>query len=189
MNDTQSYEKIVKVKNEGSLLFTSIALIVSYVVFAIVGILVAILLANGHPALILLVAVLDYCLWLLTHRLVKIEYEYVFASGSFYLAKVLGKASRKELFEEEISRAVSIAPYNDKYKSELEKHEIRKIYKAISSKNAQNVWFILFECEGGTKDIVVFEADERALKCLRQSAPRAIAREKLTTSTEEKNNA
>ena len=189
MNDTQNYEKTVKAKSEGILLLSRIALILSYVLFAAVGVILVLLYANGHPALILLVALLDLCLWLLTHRLVEIEYEYSFVSGSFYLAKIMGKASRKELFEEEITRAVSVAPYNDKYRSELNRHEIRKTYKAISSKHAQNVWFILFEGEGGTKDLIIFEADERALKCLRHSAPRAIAHEKLETSTEEKNNA
>lgn len=192
MNDAQSYEKIVKAKNEGKLLLKKIALITVYVMFAAIGVTLAILLADGHPALILLVALLDFCLWLLTHRFVEIEYEYTFVSGTFYLSKIMGKASRKELYEEEISKAVTIAPYNNNYKAELKRHELKNVYHAISSKNAQNVWFILFEGEGDTKDLVILEADEKMLKCLRKYAPRSLSREKLTktiNTTEDTNNA
>ena len=192
MNNTQNYEKIITPKSEGRLFLAKILLIISYVLFAAIGLILVFLLADGHPALILLVGLLDFCLWLLTHRLVKIEYEYTFASGNFYLAKILGKASRKELFEEEISKAIMIAPYIDKYIQELERHDLKKTYKAISSKKASDVWFILFECDGGSKSLVIFEADERSLKCLRNSAPRAVSREKLTktiSATEETENA
>lgn len=192
MNDTQSYEKIVKLKNEGKLLFARIGLILAYVLFAIVGVALVILLADGHPALIVLVALLDFCLWRLTHRLVEIEYEYSFTTGTFYLSKIMGKASRRELFQEEISRAITIAPYNGTYKQQLKGYDIAKTNNAISSKKAQDVWFILFESDGGTKSLAIIEMDERALRCLRKSAPRAVAREKLTKTedtTEDTKNA
>ena len=190
MNDTQTYEKIVKRKIEGKLLFARIALIFAYALFAVVGVALAVALADGHPALILLVAVLDFCLWLLTNKLVKIEYEYSFVSGSLYLAKILGKSMRRELFEEELSRAVAIAPYSGQYRLDLEKRDIQKVYSAISSKKAADLWFILFEREGGACTLVIFEADERSLKHLRHAVPRAVARERLTnTSTEDKKDA
>lgn len=179
MNDSLNYEKAVKRKSEGGLLITKILLIASYVIFASVGGALVFLFANGHPILLLLVALLDFCLWLLTHRLFEVEYEYAFLSGNFYLSKIMGRASRKELFEEEISKAVRVAPYNDPYRSELEKQAIEKTFFAVSSKSADNIWFILFESENG-RSLIIFEADERALKCLRHSAPRAISREKLT---------
>ena len=189
MNDTHGYEKLVRRKTEGKLLWARIALIASYVLFAVVGILLAVLLADGHPALILLVAVLDFSLWLLTYKLVNIEYEYTFVGGSFYLSKILGKSARKELFEEEISRAVTVAPYSGQYKQDVEKRNVEKIIWAVSSKKAEDVWFILFEREGGESTLIIFEADERALKHLRHGTPRAVAREKLTKTTEENKNA
>lgn len=186
MNDTQTYEKLVKRKTEGKLLAARIALILGYILFAVGGVILAILLADGHPALILLVALLDFCLWLLTHKLVQIEYEYTFIGGSFYLAKILGRSARRELFSEELSRAATVAPYSGQYKLEVEKRNIQRCISAVSSKNAENVWFILFEKESGGATLILFEADERSLKHLRQAAPRAVAREKLTnTSTED----
>ena len=181
MNETQSYEKIVKPKCQGKLLIAKIGLIIAYILFAVVGVILAILLGKGHPALFILVALLDFCLWLLTHRLVEIEYEYAFISGIFQLSKIMGKASRRELFEEEISKAIMIAPYNDAHKAELKRHEIQKTYFAVSSKTAQDIWFMLFEKEGGTKSLVIFEADDRSIKILRKSAPRAVSRDRLTS--------
>ena len=191
MNDSLNYEKAVKRKSEGGLLITKILLIASYVAFASVGGALVFLFADGHPVLLLLVALLDFCLWLLTHRLFEVEYEYAFLSGNFYLSKIMGRASRKELFEEEISRAVKVAPYSDRYTAELDGQNIEKTIFAVSSKRAEDVWFILFEGEEG-RSLIIFEADERALKCLRQSAPRAVAREKLTNihkDTEDTQNA
>ena len=185
MNDIQSYERIIKKHTEGRLLFAKIGLISAYVLFAVIGALLAILLADGHPALLALVAALDLCLFLTTWRLVNIEYEYAFLNGSFYLSKIFGKAARKELFECEISRAVTIAPYEGQYRSEAQ-----NVISAISSKKAPDVWFMLFEVESGTKTMIIFEADERSLKCLKHSNPRVVARQKLTQSiTEDNNNA
>ena len=192
MNDTQSYERLIKKKTEGKLLLAKIGLIACYTLFAIIGVLLAVLLADGHPALLLLVAVLDFCLWLFTWKLSNIEYEYAFISGTFYLSKIFGKANRREVFESELSRAVTVAPYSGQYKLDAEKQEPKRIIPAISSKKAEDVWFILFESEGGTRTLVLFEADERSLRCLRHGCPRAIAREKLTKTqpaTEENDNA
>ncbi len=192
MNDTQSYECLVKKKTEGKLLLAKIGLIACYALFAIIGVLLAVLLAKGHPALLLLVAVLDFCLWLFTWKLVNVEYEYAFISGTFYLSKIFGKATRREVFESELSRAVTVAPYSGQYKLDAEKQAPKRIISAISSKKAEDIWFILFESEGGTRTLILFEADERSLKCLRHGCPRAVTREKLSktqTVTEENDNA
>lgn len=180
MNDIQSYEKIIKRRVSDKLLFARIGLIFSYILFAVIGVLLSILIADGHPALLLLVVILDFCLFLTTWRLVNIEYEYAFTSGSFYLSKILGKSTRREIFESEISRAVTIAPYEGHYKLDAQRQEPQKIICAISSKKAADIWFMLFEGESGIKSMIIFEADERALKCLKHYNPRAIAREKLT---------
>ena len=180
MNENQSYEKLIRLRTEGKLLLAKIGLIAAYVLFAIVGVLLAVLLADGHPALIVLVALLDFCLWLMTHKLVKLEYEYTFVSGSFYLSKILGKSARRELFEEELSRAVKVAPYVGEYKEAALRQEITKTFSAISSRKAQNIWFMLFEGDGGRRTLILFEADERSLKYIRHCVPRAVAHERLT---------
>ena len=191
MNDSQSYERLTKKKTEGKLLLAKTGLIACYVLFAVIGVLLAILLADGHPALLLLVAVLDFCLWLFTWKLVNIEYEYAFICNTFYLSKIFAKSARKEIFECELSRAITVAPYSRQYKLDAERQAPQRIISALSSKKAEDVWFILFENERGMRTLVLFEADERSLKCLRHGCPRAVAREKLTKtqSTEEKENA
>ena len=180
MNDIQSYERLIKKKNEGKTLLLKIAAICGYALFAVIGALLVLLLADGHPALLLLVGMLDLCIFLCTWKLVNIEYECAFISNIFCLSKIYGKSARKELFECELSEAVTVAPYSGQYKKDLESRTPDKIFSALSSKKAEDVWFILFETEGGKKTAVIFEADERSLKCLRHGCPRAVAREKLT---------
>ena len=187
MNDSQSLERLVKKKTEGKLLLFKIALIAGYVLFAVVGVLLAILLADGNPTLLVLVAALDFCLYICTWRLSQIEYEYSVVSGTLYLAKIFGKSARREIFECELSRAKTVAPYSGQYKKDAEAAAPDKIYSVIPSKKTENLWFMLFESESEKKTMILFEADEQALRVLRHGCPRAVAREKLAvTQTENK---
>ncbi len=187
MNDNQSYERLIKKKNEGRLLLCRTALIAGYILFALAGILLVLFFASEYPILFALVAVLDFCIYLLTWRLTQIEYEYSIVSGNLYLAKIFGKASRKELFECELSCAVTVAPYSGQYKKDAESASPDKIYKAISSAGASDIWFILFKNETEQKTLLLFEADEHILKHLRRGCPRAVAREKLTSAVPNEN--
>ena len=182
MNDIQGYEKIVRRKTEGKLLLAKIALIATYIIIGVGGSVITVLFAEFKTmiSLFLLIGIADYILFLLTWKLTCIEYECAFAAGSFYLSKIFGKSRRKDLFEAELSRATIIAPYNDKYAEKAEKCSPDKIFKAISTDAAENIWFIAFEEESSKRILVFFEADERSLQCLRHYAPRATVREQLT---------
>lgn len=182
MNNSQSYEKLIKKKVAGKVLMSKIAFVAGYILFAVVGVVLTVMLAGGSPALLVLVAALDLCFILVTWKLTQVEYEYAFVSGSFYLSKIFGKSSRKEIFDCELSRAVMAAPFSGQYKKDAERQAPQRIYNAISSDKADDVWFILFENEAEQKTMVLIEADERILKCLRQGCPRAVAREKLSVS-------
>ena len=186
MND-KNYEKLVKQKTEGKILALKIALIFFYVIFAAVGFTLTILFAKANPALILLVGAIDSVIIFFSWRFTCIEYEYSILAGSLYVAKIYGKTNRKEIFEEELSRATTIAPYNEKYAPTADNAQADKVIYAISSMSAPHVWFAIFELEGAEKVTVFFEADERALKSLRNSNPRATARENyvFSDSTEE----
>ena len=182
MNNIQGYEKLIKKKVAGKLLMSKIAFITGYVLFAVIGILLTVIFAGGNPALLVLVAALDLCFVLVTWRLTQVEYEYAFMGGSFYLSKIFGKSARKDIFDCELSRAIKAAPFSGQYKKDAEREAPDKIYRAISAKDAADVWFIMFENETEQKTMVLIEADEGVLKCLRQGCPRAVAREKLSAS-------
>ncbi len=182
MNNIQSYEKLIKKKVAGKLLMSKIAFIAGYVLFAVIGVVLTVMLAGGNPALLVLVAALDLCFILVTWKLTQVEYEYAFMGGSLYLSKIFGKSARKDIFDCELSRAIKAAPFSGQYKKDVERQAPKKIYNAISSDKADDIWFILFENEAEQKTMVLIEADEHILKCLRQGCPRAVARERLSAS-------
>ena len=184
MDDRLNYEKLVRRKSTGTVLLSKICLIVFYTLFAIIGFTLTILFAKANPAIILLIGAFDSIIIFFTWRLTCIEYEYSILSGVFYVAKIYGKANRKEIFEEELSRATTIAPYNDKYSSVADNAQANKIIYAISSKSADNVWFAIFESETSERVTVFFEADERAYRALRHANPRALPRDAIIFSTD-----
>ena len=191
MNDIKSYEKIVARRTEGKILLAKIALIFAYVIFAAVGFLLVLVFAEGSPALLLIVGALDSLLILFTWKLTCIEYEYTLAANTFYLAKIFGKSRRKEFYEEELIRASFIAPYNEKYSEKAENCKPNDIIWAVSTKNAPDIWFIIFEEESAKKTLVFFEADERAISTLRHYCPRATVRDTVNfkAQVEEQNTA
>lgn len=179
MNDSLTYEKLIQKKTEGKLLLSKILLITIYIVFAIACILLILFLGKANPLLFVLAALLEWILILFTWRLTQVEYEYTIIDGIFILSKILGKANRRDIFENKLSEATTVAPYSAQYKKDADAKKSERIIKAISSEKAENIWFILFEKESGETAIILFEADEKNLKLIRRSCPRAVAREKL----------
>ena len=190
MNDSQNYEKLIQKKTEGKILLSKTLLIILYSVIAIVCVLLIIFLGDANPLLFVLAAVLEWLLITFSWKLTQVEYEYAIFEGVFVLSKILGKLNRKDIFENDLSEATMVAPYSDQYKKDVEAKGIDRVIKSISSENAENIWFILFERENGEKTVVLFEADEKCLKLIRRRCPRAVARVKLkecenTTLTDE----
>jgi len=188
MNENQSYERLIKRKSEGKILLFKILLIAGYFLFAIVCSALIVFLADANIYLFILAAILDACFYFFTWKLVNVEYEYAFIGGSFYLSKIYGKSFRKELFESDLSLATAVAPYEGQYKKDIQNKDISKEFKAISSVKARDIWFMLFEKENGDRTVIIFEADERSLKLIRQGCPRAVAREKLTSQNPNNDN-
>ena len=190
MNDSQNYEKLIQKKTEGKILLSKTLLIILYSVIAIVCVLLIIFLGDANPLLFVLSAVLEWLLITFSWKLTQVEYEYAIFEGVFVLSKILGKLNRKDIFENDLSEATMVAPYSDQYKKDVEAKGIDRVIKSISSENAENIWFILFERENGEKTVVLFEADEKCLKLIRRRCPRAVARVKFkecenTTLTDE----
>ena len=181
MNDNQSYEKIVKKKMAGAILIKRVLLLCFLSLFVVVGIPVAIIHLNGNVAVILLLIAMASGFSFFAWKLTYIEYEYDLVAGTLYLTQIYGKSRRKELFEAELRDATMIAPYRGKYGETANNSNPSNVFLAISSKKSEDIWFIIFEESGGTKTLVAFEADERALSTFRHYCPRATVREKLTS--------
>ena len=175
MNELNSYESIVKKKTEGKILFLKISLAVAYTLLATIGFLLTFFLADGSPAVLLIVVAIVCAVIFFTWRLSCVEYEHSVISGTFFLAKIYGRSSRKEVFEAEMTRAALIAPYDETYSEKANASAPDKIYYAVSSMDSDELWFIIFD-EDGKKTLIFFEAKERILSVMRHEAPRAFVR-------------
>ena len=176
MGDIYRYEKIVKLKSEGSILVKKIIFIVLYALLVFVGIPMAIIYLKGNiPIVLTLVAFTGFFIFI-TWKQTTVEYEYTIISGMFLLARIHGKLRRKEVFEADLHDAVIIAPLNDMYCERAEKCEPNDVFYAVSSRKTENAWFVIFEEAGGVKTLILFEADDKAISTLGHYCPRATVR-------------
>lgn len=96
-------------------------------------------------------------------RYTKIEYEYVIASASFSVDKILARSKRKKILDIKIKDFKKIAPYE-----EFDKYSNGKIEEVFcgSSKKSPDLYFAEY-FENGTRKAVVFDATKKALNILK----------------------
>lgn len=94
---------------------------------------------------------------------VYIEYEYEVISGSFRMAKILGRCKRREIADINLSSALAIAPYTGSYKAAADAPDIQTRYECVSGMDAEEIYYILYE-EDGKKKVLFFEPITKALK-------------------------
>lgn len=104
-----------------------------------------------------------------------IEYEYAFTDGILDIDKIINKKKRKRLVTfscHDIEIVASI-----KNKKHIDKiNNIKKKFFAISSRNSQDVYFVI---SGGGIDkmVLFFEPDQRMLDAIKTKIPRKVAQE------------
>lgn len=176
MNNTESYEKIIKIPNKGRHLAKKISLAMSYVLFFSIFVLSAL---NNLERIIPLLAVgvlLTFTLFAVTWKYVQIEYEYAFECGALSVAKIYGKRKRKLLVSAEIKEMSMIAPATEENIKKAEKLEIDERIIAVSSDRQENIWLALTGGKDEKKVLLFFEADERALSILKSTNPYVFAK-------------
>ncbi len=134
------------------------------------GILLCLLgaMINFPPLWLLTIAIYPSIIWPrilkpLLYPYVYIEYEYQVVSGSFRMAKVLGRCKRRELADVSISTALAVAPYKDQYKAAADGAD--SAMWCVSDPSAEEIYYILYE-EGGQKKVIFFEPIAKALKLM-----------------------
>lgn len=97
-------------------------------------------------------------------RFTKIEYEYVIASATFSMDKIVARTNRKKVLEIKVKDFKKIAPYEEfaKYNSN---GEIEEIFCG-SSKKSPDLYFAEF-IENGSKKAIVFDATKKALNIMK----------------------
>ncbi len=160
MNEFATYEYVVNQKIEGMWRIKKTGLILLYIFFVLGWFIFG--FASKMFQLLALIPITLYILVLLTWRYVNVEYEYSMTSGVLTFSKIYGGKSRKKVTEFKIKDCTLIAPMSAQ-DFKARDYEAEKVYSALSSKNARDVYFALFE-EDGKRAIFYFEATEKALK-------------------------
>jgi hypothetical protein len=173
MNEFSTYEFVVSQKIEGAWRAARIGMIALYVCF-VLGCLLLGISFNVLPPLAL-VPVFTWILIFCTWRYVAVDYEYSITSGELTFSKIFGNRSRRTQLKLMLRDAVRIAPLDDEAEAAKAAafRPVREFW-AISSQNATDVYFMLFEY-GKDKEHAVFyfEATQKALQICRFYNPSA----------------
>ncbi len=177
MNEFQTYEIITHQKNEGQFVAKRICFIFLYIAFVVAWLVFGLKTRILVP-LMALIPLTSWALVFLTWRFVNIDYECSMTAGVITFSKIYGGRSRKTVFETTIKSMQLIAPYNDKYRAQIERYSPKTEYSALSSTKASNAYFALFENEKEEKCIFLFEADDKCLRIFRFYNPAGVVIEK-----------
>ena len=167
--ESQVLEYIVKCKNEGTLLWRRITLIIGYILLFII---LAIVILSLSPALLhipflLLDAAFCALVIFISWRFVCPEYELVLGGGEICVTVIYGKSFRHRLLSLPINSLLEFGYYDDTAYKKLCGLSLQRNYVCVSSLSAPTIYYALFDV-GKERAVLYFETDERGIKYLRQ---------------------
>ncbi len=171
MNNSQTYEKVVKVKLHGKQLSKTISLLLSYFIFFSIWMLFLIDRIHLFVPIVLAAALSTLLLVLLTWKYVCLEYEYSFWYGKMTVSKIYGKRKRRTVVEAEMPEMLYIAPATDVNIKKCEHFSPAHRIIAVSTESAENIWLAVSGDKDKKTSLIFFEADERSLGILKSSNP------------------
>ena len=168
MNNSQFYEKVVKVGGSRKVIAKRISVFMCYALILLIFVVLGVFNYRnfGGPFIFLGIAV-DAAIIVLTWKYLYLEYEYSFECGMMTVSKIYGKRKRKTVFEAEIKKMVMIAPATDAYIAKSEHFSPQKRILAVSNENADNIWLAVTGDDEDSHVMVFFEADDRSLAILK----------------------
>ena len=104
----------------------------------------------------------------------EVAYEYTVSSGEMSFAKIYGNRFRREWFKLKISDMEKCAPYNDYALRELEGQKFDRVYKAISSENAEHIYYAIFVNDKNERCLMLFEVIKKSLKMIKTYHPSTV---------------
>ena len=106
-------------------------------------------------------------------RFLSVEYEISLGRTEISVVAIHGRGWRRPLLDLPLSEITEIGIYDDDAYERLSKRPIKKSVTCISSFDAPNILYALFELDGET-GLICFEADEPVVARLRSLNPRAF---------------
>lgn len=168
-------EHVVPRKKEGLYRFKKSAIIAAWVVIPFILIVVCLALVTALELDFLWISLFFIPLFVflgakigpITAAYGDVSYEYSIVSGEVEFAKIYGDRFRKKWFTVKLSDMEIIAPYDGIYADKADKGTYDRIYKAISSFDAPNIYYGTWQDEDGKSCIVFMEMIPKSLKMAR----------------------
>jgi hypothetical protein len=162
-----SFEYTVAEKKTPQLMLKKVALIIGYILWA----LLLFVVGSASKLFVPLMALIPISLWILvyfTWRYTQVRYEYSFFAGDLTVSRILNDRFRKTLVKVHIRNIAAILPYEDEYTPKAEAFGAEKIIFAASGYDAPTLYVAMWKDEdSGKKLLLCFEPDEKCIKILR----------------------
>lgn len=176
MNNSQTYEKVVKKAFKGTHLMKTVSAVLAYALFFAIWLIIAL---NNAEKFVLVIAAGVLCtvfLVILTLKYLQLEYEYSFWYGRMSIAKIYAKRTRKAVIETDIKDLLIIAPATEQNIARAEHFEIEDRVIAVSDETAEDIWLTVTGGKDERRILIFFEADDRSLGILKSTNPHAFSK-------------
>ena len=166
-------EHVVIRKKEGLYRFKKPAIIAAWVVgplALIIACMALMLVFDGLDFLWISLFMIPLFAWLaakigpITAAYGDVAYEYSIVSGEAEFAKIYGDRFRRKWFAVKFSEMDTLAPYDDAHADKADNDSYDRIYKAISSFDAPNIYYGTGTDDNGKRCIVFMEMIPKSLK-------------------------
>ena len=165
MHESDKYEFSVEKSKEGISKYTPVLLIAGYVLFFVAA-LIPFLIKPAFASLFIIAVVIGVPSIPFAWIFIKPEYSYEMASGQAKFKRSFDNRFKKVKLDLHIKDMKEIAPYDEAAKAHLAELGVTKEHLFVSSVNAADQYYMLFE-ENGQPAVVRFEATTQTVKILR----------------------
>lgn len=157
-------------KTFGSVLIRTV-LIVACVIFVTMAV-IAVVLTRAFQAsfFYLPIIVLIVGAMIIIFPKLNVEYEYIFCDGQFDIARIRGKATRKNLIRIDFENVELVAPYRSEKLRGYQELPKKDFSSGVTSDNLYVMIVLLKE----KKTKIFFEPSEKMLDCMRMKAVNKI---------------
>lgn len=168
-------EHAVSRKKEGLYRFAKLAIISAWIIVPAIIIVISLALVSTLDLEFMWISIFLIPLFVflgakigpITAAYGDVAYEYSIVSGEVEFAKIFGDRFRRKWFTVKFADMETIAPYTGTYADKADNGTYDRIYKAISSFEAPNIYYGVWQDDDGKKCIVFMEMIPKSLKMAR----------------------
>lgn len=136
-------------------------------VLCAVGLFLALTTMLGIIALVLAVAAAYF-----VFRSLNVEFEYLYVTGQLTIDKIMGKSKRKKAWEGSMEEIQIIAPADSYVLKDYETSNMKLLDFSTHVEHAKV--FALISRTGGETVKILFEPNEKMLRCFKMTSPRKV---------------